>query len=444
MQHRSCDTKAGIWHIGSHFNDKYPLGTNILANGPQIVLTSPYRQDKEIRPYRKHCYDMFYLPLPSLEEMEDIRVALFGESEESRYFVSHEKMLDLVEEYGCNPWTIFSWKYHKKDNRRRLNEDIDRYTYNIDGILDVLTSSTGNTSDSITDGDILHIVPHSHQYFWKRHKTTSPDELENQYRNFHYQWASKAIQDKAFEAFIRKSDYRMELSLRRHSWCGHGREGEAGGLMVDVYIQKLMTETGVAALVRNLDTDKVKKITFKPCEYKVYRNYSEIDKSATVFNIPHTSLSTAIIGIIPSQGLVFAPARNWTIDRATLEVEELFNAGVFEHFFNIQKDTRSKVRLIWVNVATRDEDRKAYLKAIRAQAAPGYPLDRCLHGVQQMFMEVNLFRMCEYIFVRNRGKVADMTESKWDKFKECMIDCGGEIVGWGDNIRWRWNNLWRI
>ena len=141
---------------------------------------------------------------------------------------------------------------------------------------------------------------------------------------------------------------------------------------------------------------------------------------------------------------MFAPARNWTIDRATLEVEELFNAGVFEHFFSIQKDTRSKVRLIWVNVATRDEDRKAYLKAIRAQAAPGYPLDRCLHGVQQMFMEVNLFRMCEYIFVRNRGKVADMTESKWDKFKECMIDCGGEIVGWGDNIRWRWNNLWRI
>jgi hypothetical protein len=236
----------------------------------------------------------------------------------------------------------------------------------------------------------------------------------------------------------------MELSLPLHAWCGHWWEREAGGLMIDVYMQKLMTETGVAALVRNLDTDKVKKITFKPCEYKVYRNYSEIDNSDTVFNIPHTSLSTAIIGIIPSQGIVFAPARHWSIDRATLEVEELFKAGVFEFFINIQKDRRNKVRLIWVNVATIDQERKAYLKAIRAQAGPGYPLERCLHGVQQMFMEVNRFRMCEYIFVRNKGKVADMTDSKWDKFKECMTDCGEEIAGWGVNIRWRWNNLWRI
>jgi hypothetical protein len=214
--------------------------------------------------------------------------------------------------------------------------------------------------------------------------------------------------------------------------------------MVDVYMQKLMTETGVAALVRNLDTDKVKKVTFKPCEYKVYRNYSEIEKRETVFNIPHTSLSTAIIGIIPSQGIVFAPARDWSIDRATLEVEELFKAGVFESFFIIQKAPRHKVRLIWVNVATGDSERKAYMKTIRAQAGAGYPLERCLHGVQQMFMEVNLFRMCEYIFVRHKGKVADMTDSKWDQFKECMTDCGEEIAGWGGNIRWRWNNLWRI
>jgi hypothetical protein len=174
MTYSSCDTKAGIWHIGSHFKDNYPLGTNVIANGPQIVLTSPYRQEKEIRPYRKHYYRMIYLPLPSLEEMEDIRVALFGESEESRYFVSHEKMLDLIEEYGCNPWTIFSWKYHEKDNRRRLKERIDHYTFNIDGILDVLTSSNGNTFDSITDGDILHIVPHYEQCLnlWRRHQTT--------------------------------------------------------------------------------------------------------------------------------------------------------------------------------------------------------------------------------------------------------------------------------
>jgi len=63
-------------------------------------------------------------------------------------------------------------------------------------------------------------------------------------------------------------------------------------------------------------------------------------------------------------------------------------------------------------VAALDEDRKAHLKAIREQAGPGYPLERCSHGVQRMIMEVTLFRLRDYKSVREMGKVADMTESK--------------------------------
>ena len=78
---------------------------------------------------------MIYLPVPSLEEMEYIRVALFRNHEDGRHSVSHERMMELIDAYGCNPSTVFSRKPQAKYFLWDFDELIRNRTRNIASIL---------------------------------------------------------------------------------------------------------------------------------------------------------------------------------------------------------------------------------------------------------------------------------------------------------------------
>ena len=262
------------------------------------------------------------------------------------------------------------------------------------------------------------------------------EDLRDKYQNFSYKWASNAIQDQAFKSFINDSEWKQESIIQFHS---SSQTWECSGLLSDVYVQKMLTETGVAALVYDLEAEKTKKRTFGPFKNQnIYRNLSDIDISNDIINLPHTGLSAMIIAVIPSRGLVFAPARTWTIHCIVSEFEELFKAGVFDEFTT--RIPENKVQLVWVNTAMPGTEK---CDLIGRQTSLSYPRQGVFHAVKQVVMVIDLFRLCEYKIVRESGKVADMTESKWDKFKEFMQECGHEISAWGSEISWRWHYLWR-
>ena len=440
VMHRHFGNRHGIWQVGRRFADYYPL-FNIHRDGPHIFITSPEREYKETRPFRKNPMAMIYLPLPSLEEMEYIRMALFRDNEDGSHSISHNRMMELIDAYGCNPWTVFSQKTQAKYLLGGLDELIQNRIYNIVSILERLPSQEYERDrlEAITDGDILHIMPHA----LKQDLISNPDpeinemeDLQDKYQHFRYKWASKPIQDQAFESFINDSGWKQESVIRFHS---SSQTWEYTGLLTDVFVQKMLTETGVAALVYDLEVEKTKKRTFGPFKNQnLYRNLSDIDISNDIINIPHTGLSATIIAVIPSRGLVFAPARTWTIHYVVSEFEELFKAGVFDEFTTRMPE--NKVQLVWVNTAMPGTEK---CDLIGRRTALSYPLQGGFDAVKQVVMVIDLFRLCEYNIVRESGKVADMTESKWDKVKEFMQECGYEISIWGNNIRWRWHYLWR-
>ena len=232
-----------------------------------------------------------------------------------------------------------------------------------------------------------------------------------------------------FESFSREAYHRKDI-LRfygtRSEWSW-----EYAGLLTDAYVEKMLTESGVAALVYDLAPGKFRKETFGPFRRaKIYRTSSEIDTSKDVINLSHTGLSAAILGVIPSQGLIFAPAREWIVDAAATELEELFDLGVFNEF--LARMPKSKVRFVWVDTDMAADNCPEAITEWRATLRSH--LQRPFDAVEQVVMVIDLLRFGEFNLVRNKGKLADMTESKWDNFKVFTGNCRYNIMKWRCSI----------
>ena len=185
------------------------------------------------------------------------------------------------------------------------------------------------------------------EYIWGR-DAPSPkavvNRLEQEYMRFDHKWASTTVRDHAFECFLNLDHDRLKQLIQDYKFSSFSA---GSGLLMEPFVHKLLTETGVRWRFRSLETEeKSGKIALGPWRTKEYRNHSEIDVSANICNVPHIGVATEFCAIVPSCGLVIAIARH--IDRGLdrTKFENLFKGGVFGEFR--AKFPGKAVRMIWI------------------------------------------------------------------------------------------------
>src|SRR5271169_3426909 len=58
---------------------------------------------------RKNRHVVLYLPLPCLDEMHSIRDQLYNNIADSENYLPVNKMLELIDKFGCVPRTVFDF-----------------------------------------------------------------------------------------------------------------------------------------------------------------------------------------------------------------------------------------------------------------------------------------------------------------------------------------------
>ena len=82
-------------------DDKAPITTSQMEHTVTVVFTSPRIETDEMKAFRKHfTADVFVLPVLSVAEMKEMRVAI-----DSR--LSEPQMMDLIDVLGCNARRVF-------------------------------------------------------------------------------------------------------------------------------------------------------------------------------------------------------------------------------------------------------------------------------------------------------------------------------------------------
>jgi hypothetical protein len=436
MMHK---TSAEIWHICD--SGSGPLIPSWADWGPQIVITSPPSERVDYKAYKNFCPDTLYLPLPTLSEMESIRDAIFAGRTTGEYFISQEKMDELIDKYGCNPRTVLNFR-SRKNMLQKIDEQIkyapcDDLWY----ALRITTSWEGN--DVVRSGHTIQITPYhkpkaSREYNWggdAPSRKAVVNKLKQEYMRFDHKWASTSIRDHAFECLLNFDHDRLKQLIRDYKFSSFSA---GSGLLLQPFVHKLLTETGVRGRFRSLETEeKSGKIKLGPWRTKVYRNHSEIDVSANICNVPHTGVATEFSAIVPSCGLVIAIAGHINRGLDGTEFENLFRAGVFRQFR--AKCPGKAVRMIWIVEAQSYHD----FRKQEFQDKEKYEMDLDLPSpfidVQQIAVEMDLMRICEFRNAQKRGNLMDMTTKR--RWKHICKSTRSWVENVDDCIRWQFYRL---
>ena len=198
------------------------------------------------------------------------------------------------------------------------------------------------------------------------------------------------------------------------------------GLLMEPFVYKLLTGTGVIARIRCLETEgKTCKIKFGLWQKNVYRNYSEIDVAANICNVPHSGLASEIFAIVPSRGMIFGIARAGDRGINGLEIEQLFKAGVFEEFSN--RYPGKAIQMIWFVEAHSYKD-------FRKQEIRDCPLGGRSNGIHQKAVEIDLLRICEFSNAQKRGNVVNMAAKR--RWRGICDGVQNRVLDVRSNIEW--------
>lgn len=259
--------------------------------GPEIIISSPGRAHaKDMKTIRKGRHVVFYLPLPSLDEMQSIRSKLFDNIADTENYLHPDKMFELIDKFGCVPRTVFDFS-----NRNIDLDDIEKKLENATDVERLLAMVGSSVVDyEVASGSFVHVVPYHRLSIASDGDSEEPDGLDEyafvdnrlaaiaaarrkrtatqaklpeaglslnerikllkaQYTTVIYTWASDYIRDNAFQTFILLSaDRMMTVILRAQTTELAGFRG----LLLEPFVHKLFTETGVLGRLRNLETGK--------------------------------------------------------------------------------------------------------------------------------------------------------------------------------------------
>ena len=426
-------TDGLIWHICDSGAPR--LRSEWRSYGLQIIITSAAQEEEDTWTYRKFSHHLLYLPMPTCWEMKSIRTAVFGDRTTYSSFISEERMMELINKYGCNPDIVLNFCDLKELDKR------------IDWVVSESEKSLRNifswrTTESVNNGIILHLQP-----YMRSPRSNSDDNgssngvcdpekvranyLLRKYSSFNFKWASTTIRSRIFQDFLRSDKYMMKTIIRDYQRLP---SGAWAGILMEPFLHKLFTKTGVIGLLQKLGTErKPGKIKLGPWRNNIYRELSEIDLSPDVCNFPHLDIETEIFAIMPSQGLIFGIARNDDRGINRNEIEDLFKAGLFTEFSRKRPD--KIIQMIWVvetGVFRHFHKQEFWDKGEYGSESPNE--SHCT-GLQQMAFEVDLLKMCELHSALRKGNAVNMTaKRRWKMIREGIESWASDVqfeIEWG-------------
>lgn len=444
-----------VWHV---FDSAAPCaGAGRELAGPQIVITSPSRaQQNDLKPLDKSNSPMYYLPLPSLEEMQIIRTSFYDDACDERFYISNDEMMDVINRFGCIPRTVFEFgknktKLHQFETKLRTASKIE----------DLLRQVGQPAVDhNVASGTFVHIVPYQRKSYESRAEepvtvgsaTTMPGSpakraagdasldlagvtqteyvelLKRQYTDIVYMWASDYIRDAAFEQFLFLTADRMLeviLSNTHSSFAGFR------GLLLEPFVHKLLTETGVVGRMKNLESGQhFGNVRLGPWKTRnVYMSHSDIDFiNRGVYNVPHKGNEAAVDSLVPYDGKCFqvTVSEEHGINRPGFEA--LINTGAFDDF--LKRNPGKKIQFIWMIEASQfDSFSKQNFHGKRKKAyAANSSLRASYPAVEQFAFEIDLKRIYKFHTGQRRNKPVDMTDSRTQVVIDRAIKAAGLSV----------------
>lgn len=445
-----------VWHV---FDSAAPCaGAGREMAGPQIVITSPSRaQQSDLKPLDKVNNPTYYLTLPSLEEMELIRETFYNNPADERFYISNDKMMNVIDRFGCIPRTVFEFG----KNKTKLDQ-LEKKLHTTSNIEDLLRQVGQTAVDhNVALGTFVHIIPYQRKSYESTSEeseaarltttlTTAPlakrvareasldlaglteteyiELLKGQYRDIVYVWASDYIRDAAFEQFLfLTADRMMEVILSNT----HSSVAAIRGLLLEPFVHKLLTETGVIGRMRNLETGKaLGNVRLGPWRTRnVYMNYSSIDSvNRGVYNVPHRGNEAAIDSLVPFEGKCFqvTVSEEHGINRPGFDA--LMNTGIFYDF--LKRNPGKMVQFVWMIEASQfDSFVKQDFHGKRKKAYPvNSPLRSSYPGVEQVAFEIDMKRIYKFHTGQRRKKAIDMTDSRTQLVIDKAIKAAGLSV----------------
>ena len=380
-------------------------GAGPFLCGPEIVITSPNYERKDLKGYETYRPYTLYLPLPTLSEMERIKDGIFESTIETKNVISEAEMLHLIDRYGCNPRTVFHYN-DRKEFLKSIDEEIESSTgRNLLHTLRDVGWWYGGSFSVITTNGTLQMA----SYYKKsdRRNWRKVEKLEDKYTNFDYKWGSRATEDRTFEELIRGDRRDIKSILQIYT---QGQTGKYLGLLFEPFAKNLLTVTGVIGRTHHLKPNNLKhhKVKFGPWKSNIYRRYSDIDTAKGVCNIPHWGIRMQVVAIVPWEGLIFRVGkyRNRGINHA--EIGHLFDANVFKEF--ARRPSGKVVRMIWMIESQEYE-------TFRTQRSQDYNGDdeteeSTSNKFEQWAFEVDLRRISEFSEARRHNTMINMTANR--------------------------------
>ena len=422
QSHRIIEsTEEQLWHMAVE-SDAGPF-----LCGPEIVITSPNYERNDLEGYKTYYPCTLYLPLPTLSEMQRIKVAIFMRTRDIKNVISDAEMLGLIDRYGCNPRTVFHY-YDRKEFLTSIDEEIESSTgQNLLHTLRGVGWWYGGSFSLIATNGTLHMAP----YYKKRDRPVEEtnvnrrkaENLEDRYSHFDYKWGSRVTEDRAFQELIQCD--RRDIKSIVHIYT-HPKTGKYLGLLLEPFAKNLLTVTSVIGRIHHLKSNNFKhhKVKFGPWKRNTYRRYSDIDTTKDVCNIPHWGIQEQVMAIVPWEGLIFGVGKYRNRGINHVEICHLFDANVFEDF--TRRRSGKAVRMIWMVESQEYE-------AFQVQRPQDYNGDdeSTSNKFEQWAFEVDLVRISEFRRAQRYNAIMNMAANRWWKtisreFKHQMDDS----IGW--------------
>jgi hypothetical protein len=387
--------------------------------------------------------------------MHKIRDRLFNDIGDKDNYLDPDRTLELVDKFGCVPRTVFDF-----GNRSVDLDDIERtleIAYDVERLFSMVGSSVDE--DAVVLASLVHIVPdhrlgfsddgdqedESDEFAFadkglatvgtdriKRLSTRaevpevgrSSDEkiklLKARYTWVSYAWISDDIRDKAFRTFTELSADRMMTIIRRAqttSFAGFQK------LLLEPFVHKLFTETGVLGRFRDLETGKeLATKSFGPWKTKhLYRNSSEVNDGMDVYNMPHKGNETSVHAVVPWRGLCFKVATSGKHGIHRPGFVAIFDTHIFDDFK--ERNPKVPVQFIWVvdkGVYEKSKKQDFYDNQKRVYKKDS-PLRSYFNDVQQKVFKVDIRRIYDFRDAQRRERRVDMTsKSKVQEFENAV------------------------
>jgi hypothetical protein len=283
-----------------------------------------------------------YPPLPSLDEMHCIRDHLFNNESDIANYLKRDRMLELIDKFGCISRTIFDF-----GNREIDLDDIEKKLENataVERLLEMIGSSV--VDHDVASGRFVHVVPYHRLSAAEDKDEDEPDEL-NEYacsddqrgaiararskgkrtaeeadlsviglspderiKFLRASYTTVVTHGRQTISVIRPSNIHFVICRRMMTLILMAQRTELAGfrgLLFEPFVHKLFNETGVVGRLKNLETGNelgTKKLG--PWKKKiVYNDHSELVSTANVYNMPHKGNTASIDSLVHSEGLCF-------------------------------------------------------------------------------------------------------------------------------------------